>query len=161
GDDFALSVRALGIGEGVAARWTLRVVPCAEMTLGALLLCGIATGLASAGAALLMVLFSLTLGRAALRGEKVALRCAPGLNCRTDGRSVARNAGLAALALLPALLPPDALSGDHLLRGMPAPALAPWEIVPAAGLLLFVVAGGLLARELAETTLRMRRAPGV
>src|SRR5438128_2316910 len=82
GDDFALSVRALGIGEGVAARWTLRVVPCAEMTLGALLLCGIATGLASAGAALLMVLFSLTLGRAALRGEKVALRCAPGLNCR-------------------------------------------------------------------------------
>src|SRR5438067_4881853 len=70
-DDFALSLAALGLGEGAAARRAARLLPCVEMALGALLLCGIATGPASAGAALLMLLFALTLGRAALRGEKV------------------------------------------------------------------------------------------
>src|SRR4051794_35073915 len=160
-EEFGASLRPLGFGEGRRARWAAGLLPCVEMALGGLLLGGIATGPVAVGAALLMVLFALTLGRAARRGERAALRCAPGLNCRSEAWSVARNLGLAALALLPALLPPDALSADHRLRGLPAPALAPWEIVPTAGLLLFFLTGGVLARELVATMRQMRRAAGV
>src|ERR1051325_10240964 len=81
-DEFAASLRPLGFGEGRRARWAAALLPCAEMALGALLLCGLATRPAAAGASLLMVLFAFTLGRAALRGERAALRCGPGLNCR-------------------------------------------------------------------------------
>src|SRR3954451_20356167 len=101
-DEFVASLRPLGLEEGKGARWAAGLLPCAELALGVFLLCGIATAPAAAGAALLMVLFAATLGRAALRGQRVVLRCAPGLNCRPGGWSVARNLVLAALALLPA-----------------------------------------------------------
>jgi uncharacterized membrane protein YphA (DoxX/SURF4 family) len=158
-DEFAASLGALRIAP--AARALARLLPWAELALGCLLVAGLLTRPAALLAAGLFALFAVIVLRAARHGASPELRCAPGLHCQAGGWTVARNLGLAAAALLPALGAPDALAADHLLRSAPAPALVPGEAVPAAGLLLFAVAAGTLLPAVAGLAARHRRAPGV
>jgi len=157
-DEFAQSLAPLRVAQGRPGRALARLLPWGEAALGGMLVAGIGTRLASAGTAALMAVLAALL--AAAGDRPLALRCAPGLRCRAGGWAVARNLGLAAVALLPILGGPDALTIDHLLLGAPARALVAWEAIPATGLMLFAVAAAMLLPAVAELAGRPRRAAG-
>jgi uncharacterized membrane protein YphA (DoxX/SURF4 family) len=156
-EEFAAAVAPLVLGREGLASAVARLLPWVEAALGALLFAGIATRIAASATAALMALFAAAFWGAQRGAAEVRLRCAPGLNCRANGWSVARNLLLGATALFAAAAPADALSGDHLIFGTPAAPLASWEVVPAGGLFLCVAAAGMLTHALIEVAARPRR----
>jgi uncharacterized membrane protein YphA (DoxX/SURF4 family) len=138
------SLEELGLGGRRWAAEMAQAIPWLEAALGLLLLLGLATRLAGAGATTLMVAFAAVAGGAAVRGLGVDLRCGPGLSCRATGWTVARNLCLAGVGLAPALLGADWVSADHLLLGAPAQAPRLWDGVPVLGLALYGIALGYL-----------------
>ncbi len=88
---------------GVPA-WAARPVPVVELLVGAGLVVGVARRPLAWVALLLFAGFSAVLGRSLARGRRPVCACFGAWSSRPIGpRSLARNAGLAALALVAAL----------------------------------------------------------